>query len=77
MENIKENIGQTKTNSEILNQLYITAEDLMLLIPNLKYQRALDYIKEIQQEMEQKKYFVPVCQKKLALTKLVKKKFGF
>ena len=70
-------VGQAKTNEEILNQLYVTANDLMILIPNLKYQRALGYIKEIQQEMEQKKYFVPVSQTKLALTKLVRKKFGF
>ena len=69
--------GQTKTKEEILEQLYVTAEDLMILIPTLKYQRALNYIKEIQVEMEQKKYFVPVSQTKLALTKLIRKKFGF
>lgn len=66
-----------KTKDEILEQIYITAEDLMILIPSLKYQRALNYIKEVQEEMEQKKYFVPISKNKLALTKLVRKKFGF
>lgn len=71
------NIRQTKTKEEILNQLYITANDLMILIPNIKYQRALGYINEIQKEMKEKKYFIPISQKKLALTKLVRKRFGF
>lgn len=71
------NVGQTKTNEEILKQLYVTANDLMTLIPELKYQRALGYINEVREEMKEKNYFLPTTQKKLALTKLVKKKFGF
>ncbi len=66
-----------KTKEEILNQLYITAEDLMILIPEIKYQRALGYINEIQKEMQEKNYFIPISQKKVALTKLIRKKFGF
>ena len=73
---MKEN-NYIKTKDEIFEQLYITADDLMILIPSLKYQRALNYIKEIQEEMVQKNYFVPVNKNKLALTKLVRKKFGF
>lgn len=65
-----------KTKEEILNQVYITAEDLIILIPEMKYQRALDIINDIRKEMEEKKYFIPITRKHLALTKLVKKKLG-
>lgn len=65
-----------KSKEEILNQLYMTASDLQTLIPEMKYQRALDIINDIRKEMEEKNYFLPISQKKLALTKLVKKKLG-
>lgn len=65
-----------KSKEEILNQLYMTAEDLITLIPEIKYQRALDIINQVRNEMEEKKYFLPISRKKLALTKLVKKKMG-
>ena len=42
-----------KTKDEILEQIYITAEDLMILIPSLKYQRALNYIKEVQEDVKE------------------------
>lgn len=65
-----------KSKEEILNQLYMTASDLQTLIPEMKYQRALDIINDVRKEMEDKNYFLPISQKKLALTKLVKKKLG-
>ncbi|MBQ6547287.1 MAG: hypothetical protein IJL74_04760 [Bacilli bacterium] len=65
-----------KSKEDILNQLYLTAEDLLILIPEMKYHRALDVINEVRKEMEEKKYFLPISRKKLALTKLVKKKMG-
>lgn len=65
-----------KSKEEILNQLYMTASDLQTLIPEMKYQRALDIINDIRKEMKDKNYFLPISQKKLALTKLVKKKLG-
>ena len=65
-----------KSIEEILNQLYLTAEDLITLIPEMKYQRALDIINEVRTEMEDKKYYLPISRKKLALTKLVKRKMG-
>ena len=61
---------------EILNQSYLTAKDLMVIIPKLSYKRALKYIDDFRTEMEQKGYFVPEGRTKVALTKLVKKKFG-
>ena len=65
-----------KTKEEVLNQLYLTAEDLTILIPEMKRQRALDIINEVREEMKEKKYFIPISRKHLALTKLVKKKLG-
>lgn len=61
---------------EILNQIYITAKDLMIIIPKLSYVRALKYIDDFREEMKEKGYFVPEGKTKVALTKLVKKKFG-
>lgn len=66
-----------KTQNEILNQLYLSAYDLKLLIPTMTYARALECIKEIRIEMEEKGYYVPEGKTKIALTKLVRKKFGF
>lgn len=66
-----------KTKEEILNQLYITAEDLTILIPTMNYQKALGYIKQTQEEMKEKNLFIPETKTKLALTKLIRKKFGF
>ncbi len=60
----------------ILNQSYITAKDLMIIIPKLSYVRALKYIDDFREEMKEKGYFVPEGRTKVALTKLVKKKFG-
>ena len=65
-----------KTKEEILEQSYITAEDLKILIPNLGINKCVEYIKMIQEEMKEKNYFVPQTKQYLALTKLVRKKFG-
>lgn len=65
-----------KTKEEILDQLYINAKDLKILIPNLGINKCVKYIKELQNEMKKKGYFVPETKEYLALTKLVKKKFG-
>lgn len=65
-----------KTKEEILEQLYLTAEDLLTLIPEMKYQRALGVINDVRNEMEDKNYYIPISRKKLALTKLVKKRLG-
>lgn len=65
-----------KTNKEILDQLYISANDLMQLIPGLKLYKARIYISEIIKEMEKQNMFVPKTRERLASTKLVKKKLG-
>lgn len=66
----------TKKPDEILKQYYLTAEDLTIIMPSLKMGKARKYINEIQEEMQKLNYFVPKTKTKMALTKLVKKKFG-
>ena len=66
-----------KTKEEILNQTYLSATDLKILIPTLGINKCIKYIKETRVEMEEKGYFIPETKPYLALTKLVKKKFGF
>lgn len=59
------------------NKEYMSALDLMNIIPNLTYDNAIKYINEIRKEMEERGYCVPTTRPKLALTKLIKKKFGW
>nr|DAV89085.1 MAG TPA: hypothetical protein [Caudoviricetes sp.] len=65
-----------KTVDEILTQKYISAKDLMIIIPELKYGNAIAFINIIQKEMEEKGLYIPIVKPKVALTKLVKKKLG-
>ena len=65
-----------KTNKEILDQFYISAQDLMQLIPGLKLYKARIYISEIIKEMEELNMFIPKTRERLASTKLLKKKLG-
>ena len=65
-----------KTNEEILKQIYITANDLMQLIPGLKLYQARIFISEVIKEMEKQKMFIPKTRQRLASTILVKKKLG-
>ena len=67
---------ESLSTTEILEQPYITAKDLQKIIPQLGYIRALEYIDSIRAEMAEKGFFVPNGRTKVALTKLVKKKFG-
>lgn len=65
-----------KTKEEIFEQPYMTAQDLKMLIPTLGHGSCIKYIKMIQKEMHEKGYFVPESKPYLALTKLVREKFG-
>lgn len=69
-------MSDKQISNEILNQQYLTAKDLMAIIPKLSYQRALTYIDSVREEMKIKGYFVPNGKTKVALTKIIKKKFG-
>jgi len=61
---------------EILNQLYISPQDLKKLVPSLGIEVCRKFIDEARQEMAEKKYFVPQSKPKIALTKIVRKKIG-
>lgn len=65
-----------KTNEEILNQLYISPQDLKRLVPSLGMDLCRKFIDLARAEMQEKGYFVPETKPKLALTKIVKKKIG-
>lgn len=66
-----------KTKEEILEQLYMTARDLLILIPSMTYATALNCIDEARAEMEKRNLYVPPGKTKIALTKIIRKKFGF
>ena len=66
-----------KTREEVLQQDYMSASDLKIIIPSLGIGKCVKYIKMIQEEMKKDNYFVPETKTYLALTKLVRKKFGF
>lgn len=65
-----------KTNKEILDQIYISANDLMQLIPGLKLYQARIYISELIEEMKKQNMFIPKTKQRLVSTKLAKKKLG-
>ena len=67
----------SKSKEEILNQPYMSAFDLKKLMPTVGIDKCRQYINDIRQEMKENNYLVPESKTKLALTKLVKKKFGF
>ena len=66
-----------KTKEEVLEQLYISASDLQILIPTITYPQALEYIKEARDMMDDKGYDIPRGRTLVALTSIVRKKFGF
>jgi len=65
-----------KTREEILQQDYISAKDLKILIPNLGVNKCTKYIKMFQDEMREKKLFIPETKEYLALTKIARKRLG-
>lgn len=65
-----------KTIEDVLEQKYLSANDLQIIIPTLGYLKALEYIKIFRKEMESLGYFVPGGKKQIALTKLVRKRLG-
>ena len=56
---------------------YLSANDLVQIIPNLTYMNAIKYINEAQKEMKEKGYCIPITRPKVALTKILRKKFGW
>lgn len=65
-----------KTAKEVLEQQYVSAYDIQVIIPTMSYANALDYIKRIRSKMEEAGYFIPKGRTLIALTYLVKKDLG-
>ncbi len=65
-----------KTVKEILDQEYVNAKDLQILIPGMSYSGALKYLKRIKAEMSKKNYYIPEQRTIVVLTKLVVKDLG-
>lgn len=65
-----------KSKEEILNQLYVSPQDIKILAPSLGMDLCRNFIALARDEMEEKNYFVPNTKPKLALTKIVKKMMG-
>lgn len=66
-----------KTTNQILEQKYMSANDLMKVIPNLTYDNAIKYINKAREEMIKENQFIPITRPKLALTSTIRKMFGF
>lgn len=73
---MKKKFTEQKNKDEILEQIYVSAYDLEVLIPGMAYEKRLDLIKEIRAEMQDKNLFVPQGRTLLASTKILKKKCG-
>ena len=65
-----------KTIKEILEQQYLSANDLIMVIPTLSYSSALKYIKRIRANMKKENYFIPESKTLIALTWMIKKDLG-
>ena len=65
-----------KTKQEILEQPYLTAKDLKILIPTMGINRCVECIKVAREEMKTKGYYVPQTKPFVALTKIIRKNFG-
>ena len=65
-----------KNSEEILEQIYVSADDLQILMPGASYNQRLNLIKEIRNEMQEKNLYVPSGKILLASTKILKKKCG-
>ena len=64
-------------NEELKKKDYLSAKDLMILIPNLTYDNAIKYINKAREEMQSKNLFIPITRPKVALTSIIRKMFGF
>ena len=65
-----------KTKEEILNQLYVSPQDVKILIPTLGMELCRQLVEETRNDMKEKNYFVPETKPKLALTKMLSKRIG-
>ena len=57
---------------KILEQVYVSPQDIKKLVPTLGMDLCRKFIDEARAEMTEKGYFVPETKPKIALTKIVK-----
>ena len=67
---------KNKTLEEILDQEYLSAKDMQIIIPNWGYNTARGYIMRIREKMEELHYYVTSGKTKVALTRLIKEDLG-
>ena len=65
-----------KTKEDILNQLYMSPQDLKILMPTMGIDNCRNCIANAIHIMREKNMYVPDTKPKLALTKVVKKMLG-
>ena len=61
---------------KILNKPYLSAKDLQKLMYPMSRPTAVRHINMIQDEMREKGFYIPNTRTHLALTKLIRKRFG-
>ena len=54
-----EKVNTIKTVDEVLKQPYITATDLIILMPRMNIKTARDYINQLREEMQKQKLWIP------------------
>lgn len=67
---------KAKTEKQVLNQTYMSAEDLKVIIPTMGVNARNKFITDIRNQMKNMNYFLPPGKPHLALTKLIKEKLG-
>jgi len=59
-----------------MSKLYLTAQDLQQMIPNLTYANAIKYINDARKIMQERNYLIPIARPKVALTSIVFEMLG-
>lgn len=57
-------------------KLYLTAQDLQQMIPNITYANAIKYINQAREKMKERNYLIPIARPKVALTSIVLEMLG-
>lgn len=56
--------------------LYLTAQDLQKMIPNITYANAIKYINQARDIMKERNYLIPIARPKVALKSIVYEMLG-
>ncbi len=75
-EKTRKKVKPKKTEKQVLEQMYMTSDDLKVICPTMGINARGKFISEIREEMKKQNYYLPTGWEKLALTKLVKEKLG-